>query len=91
MDGILDRTRRRATGTGRSVLPAEHVVTPIGSGDDGVRGVLVTSLNPQRPFDESYRRFVDLIATTIEHAVERCRLPQSDTTAPVLDSQSALL
>jgi hypothetical protein len=51
-------------------LPAEHVLTPIGGRGDEVRGVLVTTVNPRRPFDADYRLFIDLIAGTIGSALE---------------------
>src|SRR5581483_11145667 len=41
------------------------------SGADDRRGRLVVGLNPQRPFDDQYRSFLDLIAGQLGTAVAR--------------------
>lgn len=55
-----------ATGRG----PAEAVMVPVGRPLGGVQGVLVAGLNPERPFDERYAQFVDLVASSIGDALE---------------------
>jgi hypothetical protein len=52
--------------------PAAHRVVPL-RGGDGVAGALVASLNPLRPFDADFRRYVDLVASTIGTALDRAR------------------
>jgi hypothetical protein len=51
--------------------PAVHAVVPLGWGpDDRSRGVLVASLNPQVPFNDGFRRFLDVVGTTIGFALD---------------------
>ncbi len=52
--------------------PAAHRIVPLRDGDE-VIGALVASLNPLRPFDADYRRYVDLVASTIGSALERAQ------------------
>ncbi len=57
--------------------PVDHVIVPFGGRDVG-RGVLIATLNPHRPFDADFRRFVQLIARTIGVAVERAQQRATD-------------
>ena len=55
-------------GTGR--MPASEYVVPIGGSFGGVRGAMVFSLNPQRPFDVGYRTFLNLVADVVTSALD---------------------
>lgn len=50
--------------------PAETMVVPIGRPFGGVQGVLVAGLNPNRPFDEPYAQYLDLVGASIGEALE---------------------
>lgn len=81
LDG-LEKLRAAATdaldGTARTIgqpapgHPAAHCVVPLRN-TDGVTGALVASLNPLRPFDVDYRRYIDVVASTIGGALDRAR------------------
>ncbi len=63
-------------GRAREGAPAAHCVLPFGhedgeARDGGVRGVLVASLNPMRPFDADHRRFLDVIGQTLGNVIDR--------------------
>lgn len=67
----------RVVGGGEEGHPANAFVTPIRarrdgvvSGTDGVDGVLVLWLNPGRPFDAGYRRFVRLVVDLLGSALQ---------------------
>lgn len=51
--------------------PASHHVVPFFDETGAAAGTFVASLNPHRPFDDDYRRFVEVIAQTIGGVVER--------------------
>jgi hypothetical protein len=57
---------------GRS--PAERYVAPIGQDGPGLVGVVNLDLNPLRPFDEAYRRFVELVVQVVGTALDRAYL-----------------
>ncbi|MGF1599369.1 MAG: SpoIIE family protein phosphatase [Acidimicrobiales bacterium] len=57
-------------GHGGPTRPADHLITSIGGGFDGAEGVVVFALNPQRPFDGSYRTFLDLMSQVIDTALD---------------------
>jgi hypothetical protein len=81
LDGLA-KLRAAATdaldGTARTIgqpapgHPAAHRVVPLHDGDE-VTGALVASLNPHRPFDIDFRRYIDLVASTIGSALDRGR------------------
>ena len=48
--------------------PARQVAVPVGP--PGADGLLVLRLSSQRPFDDSYRRFVELVARTVGAALD---------------------
>lgn len=50
-------------------LPADRVVLGIGI-QERVSGALVVAPNPKRPFDADYRQFLELIANTIDGALQ---------------------
>ena len=39
------------------------------AGQDGLSGLLVAGINPQRALDDAYRGFIDLVAQQIARAV----------------------
>jgi signal transduction histidine kinase len=45
----------------------------VGSGETGATGLLVVGLNPLRPLDDGYRRFLDLVAAGISEAITNGR------------------
>ncbi|MGH2345085.1 MAG: GAF domain-containing protein, partial [Chloroflexota bacterium] len=52
--------------------PTQAVALPIApSGRIGVAGVLIVGLNPYRPFDDDYRRFMGLVADEIALGIAR--------------------
>ncbi|HWL45094.1 MAG TPA: SpoIIE family protein phosphatase [Ilumatobacter sp.] len=57
-------------GDGSPRLPAELAAVPLGGTFRGLQGVLVAGLNPERPFDRDYRRFVESLADTVSSALE---------------------
>ena len=57
-------------GDGTETMPASEFVVPIGGSFGGVRGAMVVSLSPQRPFDASYRAFLMLIADVVTSALD---------------------
>ena len=57
-------------GDGTETMPASAFVVPIGGSFGGVRGAMVVSLSPQRPFDASYRRFLTLIGDVVTSALD---------------------
>ncbi|MEZ5296077.1 MAG: SpoIIE family protein phosphatase [Ilumatobacteraceae bacterium] len=63
----------RTIGQERTDFPAEHRLTPLIDGRGEVIGVFVATLNPLRPFDDSYAQFVDVVARTIGNVVERAQ------------------
>jgi hypothetical protein len=69
----LDRQRAKAPlvlGQSEPGAPAEHVVVPVRTGIAGVSGVMILALNPHRPYDRGYVRFVRLVRDTIASALE---------------------
>ena len=55
---MLTETQRTPVvvgGDGTEAKPASEFVVPIGGSFGGVRGAMVFSLNPRRPFNASYR------------------------------------
>jgi len=48
-------------------------VLPLGVGQERVRGALVVGLSPRRPFDDSYRGFLELVAGNIAAAMSSSR------------------
>ena len=48
----------------------DQIALPLGEPDDGLDGVLVASLNPQRPLDQPFSDFLDLVANTITRALD---------------------
>jgi signal transduction histidine kinase len=49
---------------------AKAISMPIaGSGETGTAGLLVVGLNPLRPLEDGYRRFLDLVAAGISEAI----------------------
>lgn len=74
--------------------PAAHVIVPTATSIDGVSAVLVFALNPERPYDSGYERFVLLVRDTIASALENAHrrsaeLRRQRTIADTL--QSAML
>ena len=65
-DGISFVVGDHADGT----MPVEQVVVPIGDDLTGVRGVMVAVLHPMRPFDEAYKKYVQLVADAIGGALD---------------------
>ena len=57
-------------GDGTELMPASEYVVPIGGAFGGVQGAMVVSLNPQRPFDASYRTFLTLIADVVTSVLD---------------------
>jgi hypothetical protein len=53
-----------------STHSVEQIALPLGQPDDGLDGVLVASLNPQRPLDQPFNDFLDLVANTITRALD---------------------
>ena len=66
-DGVARTIGQSAPGS-----PAAHRVVPLHNGDE-VTGALVATLNPFRPFDADFRRYVDLVASTIAGALDRAQ------------------
>ncbi|MGZ4673200.1 MAG: PP2C family protein-serine/threonine phosphatase [Ilumatobacteraceae bacterium] len=65
-----DRVPTVVDGSFDGAMPAGHFVAPVGAdGVDGVEGVFVASLNPRRPFDETYAEFLRLVGDIIGTAV----------------------
>lgn len=57
--------------SGHAVRVGPHgYLVPIGTSLSDVRGVMAVVLNPQRPFDATYREFVALIGDTIGTALD---------------------
>lgn len=50
--------------------PADRVVVPIGTDRNETNGVLVVGVSPHRLFDDAYRSFIDLAASSIGAALE---------------------
>jgi hypothetical protein len=50
--------------------PADHVVVRIPTSGEAGSGVVVLSLNPQRPYDGGYERFVTLVRDTLASALQ---------------------
>jgi hypothetical protein len=48
----------------------DQIALPLGQPDDGIDGVLVASLNPQRPLDRPFDDFLELLANTITRALD---------------------
>ena len=57
-------------GDGSGSTPAGEFIAPLAGPADGVRGVMVISLNPQRPFDSAYRKFAMLLADAVASALD---------------------
>ena len=73
VSAMLTETQRTPVvvgGDGTETMPASEYVVPIGGSFGGVRGAMVVSLNPQRPFDASYRTFLTLIADVVTSALD---------------------
>ena len=73
VSAMLTETQRTPVvvgGDGTETMPASEYVVPIGGSFGGVRGAMVFSLNPQRPFDASYRTFLTLIADVVTSALD---------------------
>lgn len=68
---VLDGTPR-TLGQSAPDHPAAHRVVPLSDGER-VTGALIASLNPLRPFDLEYRRYIDVVASTIGSALDRAR------------------
>ena len=58
------RSSRRPTGAG------DRVLVDLGRIAGSIPGVMAANLNPHRPFDDGYRTFVELVASSIAAAVE---------------------
>jgi len=50
--------------------PIAQIAIPLGQPGDGIEGVLVAALNPQRPLDPPFDEFLSLIASTITGALD---------------------
>jgi hypothetical protein len=73
VSAILTDTHRTPVvvgGDGTETMPADEYVLPIGGSFGGVRGAMVVSLSPQRPFDASYRAFLGLIGDVVTSALD---------------------
>ena len=73
VSAMLTETQRMPVvvgGDGSETMPASEYVVPIGGSFGGVRGAMVVSLNPQRPFDAGYRTFLTLIADVVTSALD---------------------
>jgi len=67
---------RDAPPLGPDATPSPHtaLVVPIRlAGQDGLSGLLVAGINPQRALDDAYRGFIDLVAQQIARAVATAR------------------
>lgn len=67
---VADHRRSVVMGHAGDGRPAAHLALPIGGVRGGVDGVLVASLNPQRPFDDGYESFLMLLAGSITAALD---------------------
>jgi Stage II sporulation protein E (SpoIIE) len=68
---VVERNEPMVIGGESDVIrPARLYAAPIGGPEDGVRGVLTFSLNPQRPFDRGYQEFLDLVAKSVAAALD---------------------
>jgi stage II sporulation SpoE-like protein len=73
VSALLTETQRTSVvvgGDGTETKPAGEFVVPIGGSFGGVRGAMVFSLSPQRPFDAGYRTFLTLIADVVTSALD---------------------
>ncbi len=74
--------------------PARHLVVPIDGGHGGIGGVLVASLNQQRPLDDDYVEFVRHVAGLVGSALEAAyrRSVEVDSYRSISDTlQNAML
>lgn len=74
--------------------PAEHLVVPVDGGHGGISGVMVASLNPERPLDDDYLEFVSHVARLVGSALESAyrRAVEVDTYRSISDTlQNAML
>ncbi len=69
LDSVIDGAPV-VLGDGSEELPADLVALPIGGTFGGLAGAVVIGLNPQRPYDTEYRRFVQVLAETITSALD---------------------
>jgi hypothetical protein len=74
LDDLMQVIHTRASTTLAAGPNARASVTQIalalGQPDDGLDGVFVAALNPQRPMDRPFDEFLELIASTITRAVD---------------------
>ena len=70
LDAVIDGRPVVLGGDPSGIAPAELVALPIGGTFRGLDGAIVIGLNPMRPFDRHYDRFVEAIADTVSSALE---------------------
>jgi hypothetical protein len=54
------------------------VLLPILTGDDVLRAVVITGLNPRKRYDDDYKVFLDLFRSQVTHGVASIRLVQEE-------------
>ncbi len=65
LGAVIDEWQPRLVDVG-TTAPERHYLVPVGGrGEPGAAGVVVVSVNPRRPWDESYRSFLELAANAI--------------------------
>jgi GAF domain-containing protein len=71
--------------------PTQAVVLPIAlPGETGNAGILVVGLNPLRPFEGNYQRFLDRVAGGISTAIANARAYEAERAEPVTGARDEL-
>jgi PAS domain S-box-containing protein len=78
--GLRVRGLSPLTSSGTGTLPPRSAfLLPLHvAADEPPAGILVTGLNPHRPFDEPYRRFLDLVVAQIGAGLAQARATQRE-------------